>query len=114
MPITDHTLEYRHFEGILEEGQEGAGPVMVWDEGVYLPTQEKGKGIWEEISDRAAAKTVMQHGLAVGRLTFRLSGHKLQGSVPLPRSPLKQARALNPSLKSRLWGAGGIPRGSLL
>ena len=33
LPTTDHTLEYRHFEGVLEEGQYGAGPVMVWDEG---------------------------------------------------------------------------------
>lgn len=26
MPTTDYTLDYRHFVGILEEGQEGAGP----------------------------------------------------------------------------------------
>src|SRR5260370_41323420 len=32
MPTTDQTLEYRRFEGVLEEGQYGAGPVMVWDE----------------------------------------------------------------------------------
>ena len=25
-PTTDHTLDYRYFVGILEEGQEGAGP----------------------------------------------------------------------------------------
>jgi bifunctional non-homologous end joining protein LigD len=45
MPITDHALDHRHFEGVLEEGQYGAGPVMVWDEGTSVPEREKGKGI---------------------------------------------------------------------
>ena len=30
MPTPDHSLDYRHFEGVLEEGQYGAGPVLVW------------------------------------------------------------------------------------
>ena len=59
-PTTDHTMEYRHFEGVLEEGQEGAGPVMVWDEGTYTPEREIGKGVLEAVTERAEAEVVMR------------------------------------------------------
>lgn len=86
LPTTDHTMEYRHFEGVLEEGQEGAGPVMVWDEGTYIPEREIGKGVLEAVHERAEAEAVMQKGLTAGQLKFRLSGHKLQGSFALVRT----------------------------
>ena len=63
MPTEDHSLEYRHFEGVISEEEYGAGPVMVWDEGTYTPEIERAKGIWQEITERTEAEDVMRKGL---------------------------------------------------
>ncbi len=82
MITTDHSLEYRTFEGVIPEGY-GAGPVMIWDEGYYLPEIEIEKGVRQTITDFDEGQDVMQEGLKKGELKFTLFGKKLHGSFAL-------------------------------
>jgi bifunctional non-homologous end joining protein LigD len=85
MMTTDHDLEYRKFEGILPEGQYGAGPVMIWDEGTYIPEHEVRKGVREEVHGEGGEK-VMEDGLKKGEIKFFLEGKKLHGSFALVKT----------------------------
>jgi bifunctional non-homologous end joining protein LigD len=64
--VSDHPLVYADFEGIIPEGSYGAGPVVVWDEGIYVPL------------DRDP-----QQGIQAGKLAFELQGRKLKGGFAL-------------------------------
>jgi bifunctional non-homologous end joining protein LigD len=68
MQTEDHPIEYNRFEGVIPEGEYGAGTVMIWDQGTWEPEVED--------VDRALAK---------GDLKFRLNGKKLRGSWVLVR-----------------------------
>lgn len=65
--VEDHPLDYRDFEGTIPEGNYGAGAVIVWDDGRWLPEGDPAKG------------------LAKGHLSFTLEGHKLKGGWHLVR-----------------------------
>jgi bifunctional non-homologous end joining protein LigD len=67
--VPDHPLEYGDFEGIIPEGQYGAGPVVIWDEGTYEPAEDE---------DPEAQ-------LAAGKLVLVLHGRKLEGGFALTR-----------------------------
>lgn len=86
MKVDDHDLKYRHFEGVIPEGQYGAGPVMIWDEGIYIPEVEISKGVREEIKDHQKGQKVMEEGLKKGEIKFLLNGKKLNGSFALVKT----------------------------
>ncbi|HXF55054.1 MAG TPA: DNA ligase D [Hyphomicrobiaceae bacterium] len=67
--VEDHPLEYGDFEGTIPEGQYGAGTVMVWDRGFWIP---------EGTASAADA-------LHKGELKFTLAGERLRGSWVLVR-----------------------------
>ena len=66
--VEDHPVEYADFEGIIPEGNYGAGEVIVWDKGLWVPLEDP-------------AET-----LPKGKLTFELRGYKLRGAWHLFRT----------------------------
>ncbi|AHG93522.1 DNA ligase D (plasmid) [Gemmatirosa kalamazoonensis] len=63
--VEDHPIEYGDFEGIIPAGNYGAGGIIVWDRGEWVPLED-----WRE-------------GLEKGKLLFELRGHKLHGKWTL-------------------------------
>jgi DNA ligase D-like protein (predicted 3'-phosphoesterase) len=72
--VEDHSLSYGDFEGVLAEGQYGAGAVLVWDAGTY-----------ENLTEAEGERIPMERALANGHAAFRLEGEKLRGGYTLTR-----------------------------
>jgi bifunctional non-homologous end joining protein LigD len=70
--VEDHPYEYRKFEGVIPEGNYGAGTVIIWDEGTYEPYH-----------DNPDDEKTLREELKKGHLTFMLHGKKLQGEFAL-------------------------------
>ena len=68
MMTEDHPLEYAEFEGVIPEGEYGAGSMIVWDRGVWVPLEDP------------------HTGLEKGKLLFELRGHKLLGKWTLVKT----------------------------
>ncbi len=64
----DHPIEYIDFEGIIPAGNYGAGAMIVWDRGVWVPLEP------------------IAAGYTKGKLLFELRGHKLRGVWTLVRT----------------------------
>lgn len=74
VPTEDHPLEYADFEGVIPEGEYGAGAVMVWDYGTYTNlTEKKGQPV------------PMVEALPHGHVKVWLEGKKLRGGYALTR-----------------------------
>ncbi|HUK30444.1 MAG TPA: DNA polymerase ligase N-terminal domain-containing protein [Candidatus Acidoferrum sp.] len=69
MQTEDHPIEYSKFEGVIPEGEYGAGTVMLWDQGT-----------WQPVSADVDAS------LKKGDFKFTLEGKKLRGSWVLVRT----------------------------
>lgn len=59
--VEDHPVSYNTFEGTIAEKQYGAGKVIIWDKGNWIPPIDP------------------QQGYQDGKLTFELCGHKMRG-----------------------------------
>lgn len=66
--VEDHPLDYADFEGRIPQGNYGAGTVIVWDRGLWVPRDDP------------------DEGLARGKLLFELRGFKLRGLWTLVRT----------------------------
>ncbi|HSX09070.1 MAG TPA: DNA polymerase ligase N-terminal domain-containing protein [Candidatus Saccharimonadales bacterium] len=86
LSTTDHEMNYRHFEGVIPAGSYGAGPVMIWDEGYYIPEIEISKGVRKSLPDRHEGEEAMKEGLKKGELKFILHGKKMKGSFALVKT----------------------------
>jgi DNA ligase D-like protein (predicted 3'-phosphoesterase) len=74
MPVEDHPLGYAEFEGVIPEGEYGAGAVVVWDRGTYDP-----------LTEQDGERKPVAKALEDGHLVIRLHGEKLTGGYALQR-----------------------------
>jgi bifunctional non-homologous end joining protein LigD len=78
--VEDHPLSYATFEGVIPAGQYGAGTVIVWDRGEWIPLGDP------------------REGYRTGKLKFELHGEKLQGRWTLVRMHGREGERQEPWL----------------
>jgi DNA ligase D-like protein (predicted 3'-phosphoesterase) len=74
MPTEDHPLDYGDFEGVIPEGEYGAGVVIVWDTGPY-----------RNLTERDGDGVPLAEALRRGHASIWLEGRKLRGGYALTR-----------------------------
>jgi bifunctional non-homologous end joining protein LigD len=85
--VEDHPIEYNGFEGTIPEGGYGAGTVMLWDRGTYVP---------EDAELGEAPESALQRGYREGRIAFTVQGERLHGSFTLVRTDRGEAGGRKP------------------
>ncbi len=78
MLVEDHPMDYRSFEGIIPEGNYGAGTVIIWDQGTYEPVGE--------FRNRKEKEKHLEAAFEKGSVKIRLHGEKLNGEFALVRT----------------------------
>ncbi len=76
--VEDHPVDYFDFEGVIPKGQYGAGDVIVWDWGSYVPEAETPDPL-RAVED--------------GELKFELHGEKLRGRYTIVRTSRRPGSA---------------------
>jgi DNA ligase D-like protein (predicted 3'-phosphoesterase) len=75
MRTEDHPVAYIGFEGVIPEGQYGAGPVIVWDAGAY-----------RNVTEHDGKPVSVERGMRRGHVAVWLEGEKLQGGYAFTRT----------------------------
>jgi bifunctional non-homologous end joining protein LigD len=70
--VEDHPVDYADFEGIIPQGNYGAGTVILWDKGLWVPIDDP-----EQLAQ-------------TGKMHFELRGYKLRGEWILIRTGGKE------------------------
>jgi bifunctional non-homologous end joining protein LigD len=78
MMVEDHPYNYKDFEGIIPEGNYGAGTVIVWDYGTYHPI--------EEFKTKKEQEKHLLKQLKAGSVKIVLQGKKVKGEWALVRT----------------------------
>ncbi len=63
--VENHPLDHVHFEGVIPDGNDGAGAMIVWDRGRFRPLIDPAQGLLD------------------GEIKFELYGYKLRGAFTL-------------------------------
>lgn len=71
----DHPLDYADFEGVIPEGEHGAGTVLLWDAGTYRNLRAR----------KGSESLGMEDSLGEGLIEVWLEGEKLKGGYALKR-----------------------------
>ena len=79
--VEDHPFDYKDFEGVIPEGNYGAGSVIIWDRGFYHHPSAR---------DRKENEKLLLDGLRKGDLKFVLEGEKLQGEFALVKTGMSE------------------------
>ncbi|GAB3407799.1 DNA polymerase ligase N-terminal domain-containing protein [Flindersiella endophytica] len=81
-PTEDHPMDYAGYEGVIPEGEYGAGSVIVWDTGTY-----------ENLSEHKGDELPVDDALEQGHVKVRLHGEKLHGAYALTRFREERGKA---------------------
>lgn len=75
--VEDHPFDYKDFEGVIPKGNYGAGEVIIWDAGVYMPLNGT--------TSKKENEKIVNKELDRGDLKILLAGKKLEGAFGLVR-----------------------------
>ncbi len=75
--VEDHPLDYKDFEGVIPEGNYGAGSVIIWDRGFYHHPSAQ---------DENESEKLLLDGFRKGNMKLVLEGEKLHGEFALVRT----------------------------
>lgn len=102
--VEDHPFDYKDFEGVIPEGNYGAGSVIIWDRGFYHHPFA---------GDENENEQLLLNGLRKGDLKFVLEGEKLHGEFALVKTGKDGKSWLLLKKKDRYAATGDILKENL-